>query len=180
MKKLTWALLSLMLFLGLGAAFAQAPSAPVLISPLDNATVEPGQPLDFKLNDDYSTQSICLLYTFDADASLDIDMATFGDIMNASVEGEPVDGVYGCTIINAAVGEGTVAPMLPTPMIPADVPSGKITLRVCAFNPDRQEASSITTATYTVGEATPVPAPTLPASAAVPMGTEITVVRPSV
>ncbi|MDE6515491.1 MAG: chitobiase/beta-hexosaminidase C-terminal domain-containing protein [Bacteroidales bacterium] len=70
--------------------------------------------------------------------------------------------------------------MLPTPMIPADVPSGKITLRVCAFNPDRQEASSITTATYTVGEATPVPAPTLPASAAVPMGTEITVVSPSV
>ncbi|MDE7101478.1 MAG: hypothetical protein K2O37_01635, partial [Bacteroidales bacterium] len=193
MKKITWLFMSLMLFLGLGAAFAQ-PSAPVLISPANNATVEPGQPLSFVKNEDYAGMTTCLFYTFDDNASFEdvITMDRIDAVMGAMSSGGDVDGIYGTMLAAASIGSVSVfaddpdlptteiAAWMPTPTIPSNA-SGTVTLRVCACNVTQEGFSAlspITTATYTVGEATLVPAPTLPASGAVPMNSVITISKP--
>ncbi|MDE6514427.1 MAG: chitobiase/beta-hexosaminidase C-terminal domain-containing protein, partial [Bacteroidales bacterium] len=72
MKKLTWALLSLMLFLGMGTAFAQDLPKPTFTpaqEKFDIPSVTPGQEIVFTLDatidpDDYMMGGIFILYNF--------------------------------------------------------------------------------------------------------------------
>ena len=80
MKKLTWALLSLMLLLGLGVASAQAdegggetPTTTLptpVFTPADGATVPAGTEINITLPDGLS--GLVLLYTFDDAVNFDV------------------------------------------------------------------------------------------------------------
>ena len=78
MKKLTLALLSLMLFLGMGTAFAQTLPTPTFTPGGNGSTgvsAAPGQTITFTMPDDfdideYATSMILLCYGFDVDGQL--------------------------------------------------------------------------------------------------------------
>ena len=78
MKKLTLALLSLMLFLGMGAAFAQTLPTPTFTPGGDGSmgiSAAPGQTITFTMPDDFDIDEyygymILLCYGFDVDGQL--------------------------------------------------------------------------------------------------------------
>ena len=76
MKKLTLALLSLMLFLGMGTAFAQdAPTTlpDMTYTPISGSTVAPGDRITFDVPEAYQENMIYLLYTNDFTAFANAD-----------------------------------------------------------------------------------------------------------
>ncbi|MDE6514511.1 MAG: chitobiase/beta-hexosaminidase C-terminal domain-containing protein, partial [Bacteroidales bacterium] len=185
MKKLTWALLSLMLFLGMGTAFADDPlPAPVL--PSGNA-IPANSIFEIGIPDDvlsaYGNCMIAVLYTFDNEtAVLEADMDIIGQAMDANgatEEGYSVAAYYAM--------EWTVSPMSPDK---ADGQTTKLRARIAIVTPYCMGAMSAegkagdgfiyseeASATYTVGgEAVVVTviAPTLsPAGGAVEQGGKV-------
>ncbi|MDE5736163.1 MAG: hypothetical protein K2H65_03715, partial [Bacteroidales bacterium] len=164
MKKLTMALLSLMLLLGLGTASAQL-SAPTT-TPADGATVAPGDNVTFWINDDYEAWTV-IIYTFDPAVQL-ADVVVDGDLIGEIMDGGGKDGVKGCVLMAASgyavdpsdPGAGATMAWAPGVTIPVDA-SGTITLQARATDVMGQNASSVATIHYTAeGEAAPVIAPT--------------------
>ena len=185
MKKLTLALLSLMLFLGMGTAFAQTLPTPAF-TPASGATVAPGTVINFTIpagitDDDYF--GAIIMYTEDASAPLE---ATSDELLAAAMEDAGIS--YGAT----ADGDGESSPRLwKTAMydlergmwwsmvsVSAEA-TGTVTLRMrLAAPPYKGDVlySDEMSATYTIasGAVARPDAPTFsPAGGAVPAGTPI-------
>ena len=185
MKKLTLALLSLMLFLAMGTAFAQTLPTPAF-TPASGATVAPGTVINFTIpagitDDDYF--GAIIMYTEDASAPLE---ATSDELLAAAMEDAGIS--YGAT----ADGDGESSPRLwKTAMydlergmwwsmvsVSAEA-TGTVTLRMrLAAPPYKGDVlySDEMSATYTIasGAVARPDAPTFsPAGGAVPAGTPI-------
>ena len=196
MKKLTWLLLSLMLFLGMGTAFAQADEEFELPEKLPTPTftpasgnVQPGDEIEFDIPNEYKAFSIYVFYVInDNETTLE---TTSEELMAAQADMfESLD----FSVALAQMGRW---------MLPCEIPtnaSGTITFRArMALFPfdmggiggmntlsDEDEEpempalifSDIVTATYTVGaaEVEVIPAPTLnPNGGEVAAGTSVKV-----
>ena len=160
MKKMTLALMSLMLFLGMGTAFADNTVPNPVVTPADGASVEPNQSIIFSVPAGYEKAAFTILvWTFDENVSLD-DLQ-FPDDMGGLQDGD-FPGVTLSMKMSASVGdEGTnVANWMPDVTVPADA-SGAVTLKArMVIGGSSFETSATVTMHYTVGEAVPVQAPT--------------------
>ena len=159
-KVLTLALMSLMLFLGMGTAFADNTVPNPVVTPADGASVEPNQSIIFSVPAGYEKAAFTILvWTFDENVSLD-DLQ-FPDDMGGLQDGD-FPGVTLSMKMSASVGdEGTnVANWMPDVTVPADA-SGAVTLKArMVIGGSSFETSATVTMHYTVGEAVPVQAPT--------------------
>ena len=183
MKKLTLALLSLMLFLGMGTAFAQTLPTPAF-TPASGETVAPGKVINFTIPDevlDGPYLGVIIMYTEDASATLE---ATSAELMAAA----QADAGFGIM----ADGDGGASPRLwkaamydvenevwwSMVSVSAEA-TGTVTLRMRLAAPPYSGDvlySDEMTATYTIasGEVARPDAPTFsPAGGAVPAGTPI-------
>ena len=173
MKKLTLALLSLMLFLGMGTAFAQdAPATlpDMTYTPSSGSTVAPGDRITFDVPEAYQENMIFLFYTTDFSAFANAD--TYEGKM--AILNEASDEDYDGPIMTAGyMGEW----MMPC-QIPDDAQPGQLVMLafwMAVGGEGAPEASDVMTLTYTVaGEAAKVNPPVFtPGEGTIAQGGEV-------
>ena len=181
MKKLTWLLMSLMLFLGIGTAFADEAETPATLptptfTPTSGATVEPGDVINFNIPENYAHDMVIFSYVFDNET---VELKpTYAEVF-ATMAGGGTNLGYSLAVYTGGYWSsfGTV---------PADATGNtkmRVRMALAVPNEDDEDAdpnmvySEVVEATYEVAAEAPVamvPQPTLdPASGEVESGTTV-------